>query len=344
VEIQRGDDIIAPVPPEQVLHDNDTLTFTGVVTTIVDLEKIPGLVPVADGAYEEEAVRRRGRRLCEAVVSPSAGVVGKTVRAADFRATFGAAVIAVHRGGERLQGKVGDVVLRAGDALLLQTSSHFARAFRNNPSFLLVSGVEDSRPPRSDKAILSLALLGLLIVLMTTGILDIVTSAFVVGGLLIATRCISASDARQSVDYQTLITIAAAFGLSKALVNSGAVALVAEGLVLVTENLGPYALLLGIYILTSIFTETVTNNAAAALVFPFAVAVAGKVDIDPRPLVMAVTFAASASFITPIGYQTNLMVYGPGGYRFVDFVKIGLPLNLILLLCASVLIPLVWPF
>jgi len=179
---------------------------------------------------------------------------------------------------------------------------------------------------------------------MVSGILKIVVAAFLIAGLMVLTRCINVSDARRSVDWQILITIAAAFGLSKALENSGLVSVIAGFFVHLTEVFGPYGVLAGVYLMTSLFTETVTNNAAAALVFPFAVAIAGQIDANPRPFVMAVAFAASASFMTPLGYQTNLMVYGPGGYRFVDFVRIGLPLNLILLACATILIPFVWPF
>jgi len=344
IEIVREEQVISPVLPDQLLRSGDLLTFTGVVDTIVDLEKIPGLVPVADEGYETQAVKRRGSMLSEAVVSGRAPFVGKTIREADFRATYNAAVVAVHRGGERLRGKVGDIVLRPGDTLLLQTGPHFARANRNNPDFLLVSGVEDSRPVRFDKALIALGLLFVLIVLMTTGATSIVVAAFLVAGLMVVTRCISIADARQSIDWQTLLTIAAAFGLGKALVNSGCVEAIADSFVHLTGRWGPYAVLAGVYVMTSLFTETVTNNAAAALIFPFAVAIATELGVSPRPFVMTVAFAASASLMTPLGYQTNLMVYGPGGYRFEDFVRVGLPLNLLLLSCATVLIPLAWPF
>jgi len=204
--------------------------------------------------------------------------------------------------------------------------------------------LDDARPVRHEKAMISLVLLLLLIVLMVSGVIKIVLAAFLVAGLMVLARCISVTDARRSVDWQILITIAAAFGLSNALVNSGLVPDVAKLFVGLTRNLGPYGVLAGVYLMTSLFTETVTNNAAAALVFPFAVAIGGDIGVNPRPLVMAVTFAASASFMTPLGYQTNLMIYGPGGYKLGDFVRVGLPLNLILMICATVLIPAVWPF
>jgi len=344
IEINRGDQMISPAPPDYVLKANDVLTFTGVLSTIVELEKIQGLVPIADEGYETHAAKRRGHVLCEAVVSQACPSIGKSIREADFRARYNAAVVAVHRGGGRLRGKVGDIVLRAGDTLLLQAGAHFIRAHRNNSHFLLVGGVDNSRPLRHDKAVWSLILLVLLITLMVGGVVKIVLAAFLIAGLMILMRCISVADARQSIDWQTLLTIAAAFGLSKALVNSGFVASVAGFFVNLAGRWGPYGVLACIYLMTSLFTEAVTNNAAAALIFPFAVAVAGQTGVNPRPFVMAVAFAASASLMTPLGYQTNLMVYGPGGYRFTDFVRVGLPLNLLLLTCATILIPLVWHF
>lgn len=344
IEIQRQGDIIAPVAPDQKLRVGDVLTFTGVVSTIVDLERFDGLAPVADASYAPAPAQQRDQVLCEAVVSGASPVLNKTVRDADFRARYNAAIVAVHRGGERLLGRVGDIVLRPGDTLLLQAGSHFLRANRNNPDFLLVSGIADTRPFRYDKAAIALALLGLLIVLMASGLIEVVMAVFLVAGLMLVTRCISVTDARQSVDWRTLVTIGAAFGVGRALMASGFVAVIAEYTEASMGQWGPYAVLAGIYLMTGIFTELITNNAAAALVFPFALAIAERSGISPRPLVMAIAFAASASFITPIGYQTNLMVFGPGGYKFSDFMRIGLPLHLLLFCCAVLLIPWAWPF
>ena len=344
MEISREDEVISPVVPDQRLRAHDVLTFTGAVGTIVELERIPGLVPVPGDESGTSVMSRQSPTLCEAVISPTCPSTDKTIRDADFRALYNAVVVAVHRGSERLSGKVGDIILRPGDTLLLQTGPHFARANRNNPDFLLVGGIDDSRPVRYDRTVVSLALLLLLIVLMVSGAMKIVVAASLVAGLMVLTRCISVADARRSVDWQILLTIAAAFGLSKALVNSGLVPAVAKGLALLTADIGSYGVLAAVYLMTSVSAATVGNNAAAALAFPFAVAIAGQTGANPRPFVMAVVFAASASFVSPLSYQTNLMVYGPGGYRFADFIRVGLPLNLMLLACAAILIPLVWPF
>jgi di/tricarboxylate transporter len=208
---------------------------------------------------------------------------------------------------------------------------------------VLVSSVEESRPVRHDRAPLALVLLGLLIALMVSGVVEIVVAAFTVAALMIATRCISSSDALESVDWQTLIGIAAAFGLGKALEKSGAASVVAQLVVGGTDWLGPIGALAAIYLVTMVFTELISNNAAAALMFPLGVAVASQLGVSPRPFAIAVMFAATLAFATPIGYQTNMMVYGPGGYRFTDFTRVGLPLNILLWILAVLLIPVFWP-
>jgi di/tricarboxylate transporter len=344
IEIDREGTLIAPVEPTEVFRAHDRLVFTGVVSTIVDLEKIPGLVPAADASYEVTPKGRRGRLLCEAVISRSSPLEGQAIRDADFRALYNAAVVAVHRDGARLTNKVGDVVLRAGDTLLLQVGPHFARAFRNKPDFYLVSDVEDSRPLRHDRAGVSVAIFVLMIALLSSNRIDTVLVAFLAAGLMVATRCISITEARKAVEWPLLVAISAAFGISAALENSGAAATLSHGLVDLTRALGPRATLAALYFGTMVLNEMITNNAAAAMAFPLAVESAATLGVAPRPFVMAITLAASFAFASPIGYQTHMMVYGPGGYRFADFVKVGLPLNLLLWGLATLLIPLVWPF
>lgn len=344
IEIDRNGDIIAPVRPDEILESNDRLVFTGVVSSIIELEKIPGIVPAADPAYEVAPQQQRRRRLCEAVISASSPLIGKTIRESDFRASYGAAVVAVHRSGARVEKKVGDIRLRPGDTLLLQTGPHFLRAHRNDPAFYLVSDVEEWRPLRYDRAWLALALFTILLVLMTTGLTDTLTGSILIAALMVAVGCLSPGEARNSIEWQVLITIAASFGVGAALENSGAAAAVAAAIFDATQYWGPMAALICIVLVSSILTELVTNNAAAVLVFPFCLQTAKLYDVDPRPFLMALVLAASSSFTTPIGYQTNLMVYGPGGYRFTDFLRIGTPLKLALSALAVALIPLIWPF
>ncbi len=354
-EIVREGRAISPVEPDEVLREGDRLTFTGAVGTIVDLERIPGLIPAADDNYETSEAKRRDRRLCEAVVSTTSPLVGKTIRGADFRALYNAAIMAVHRGGARLKGRIGDIVLRPGDTLLLQAGPHFVRAHRNDPDFFLVSRVDEARPVRHERASLALALLGLLIAGFAAAtkfefLPPEVLIAFIVAGLMVVTRCISVTDARQSVDWQTLVTIAASFGLGKAIENSGLARMIAQGVFQGVHTLGPVGTaampvvaLSSIYLLTTLLSELLSNNAAAALMFPFGIATAQLFGADARPFAMAIAFAASAAFATPIGYQTHMMVWGPGGYKFTDFTRVGIPLDILLWIAATILIPIAWP-
>ena len=231
-----------------------------------------------------------------------------------------------------------------GDTLLLQTRPHFLRAYRHDPAFYLVSDVVDWRPIRRDRAWIALVLFVVLIVLMTTETIPIVLSAALVAVLMVAGGCISSGDARRSIDTQVLVTIAAAFGVGAALENSGAAGAVAGALVDATDAWGPIAALAAIYLIGSLVTEVITNNAAAVLLFPFCLETARLYNADPRPFLMALVLSASASFMTPIGYQTNMMVYGPGGYRFNDFLRFGGGLNLAIFAATVIVAPVVWPF
>lgn len=344
IEIDRQGEVIAPVGPDDVMQVGDRLAFTGVVRSIVDLESIPGLVPVADAAYEIAPRQQRRRRLCEVVVSERSPLVGKTIRDADFRARYGAAVVAVHRGGTRVERKIGDIRVRPGDTLLLQTRPHFLRAHRNDPAFYLVSDVEEWRPLRRDRAGIAGALFVALLLLMTTGWVDLVVAAMLVAAAMVAGGCIAAGEARRSVEWQVVVTIAAAFGVGTALETSGVASWLATQIVATTAPLGALAALAAVYVAGSLLTALITNNAAAVLLFPVALDTARLAGASPRPFLVALMLAASASFMTPIGYQTNMMVYGPGGYRFSDFLRAGAPLNLLLGLVAILLIPAFWPF
>ncbi len=362
IEIDRDGEIVTPVTPEDMIHVGDRLVFTGIVTTIVELEMIPGLVPAADLAYEVQPGSAHQRHLTEAVLSNTSPLIGETVRDAKFRQRYNAAIVAIHRNGKRLTGKIGDVKFEGGDTLLLQTRSEFVRMFRHNPDFHLVSSVEGSQARRHDRVWVAVGLLGLLVAWLSIGSLlpESTTgtsywaalaspdtppiAAIAVAGLMVVARCLSMAEARSSIDLQVLITIGAALGLGKALTESKAVDTIAQTLVAGVGTDHPYLLLLLVYLLTLVFTEMITNAAVAALMFPLAVAVAAEGGVSPRPFVMAIAIAASSSFVTPIGYQTNLMVMGPGGYHPRDFLKAGAPLVVIVMTTAMLLIPLFWPF
>lgn len=344
IEIDRRGKILSPAGPEQILEAGDRLIFTGIVSSIIELEKIPHLIPIADPDYEISPRKQRKRRLCEAVISATSPLVGKSIREADFRATYGAAIVAVHRAGKRIEQKIGDISLQAGDTLLLQTPLHFLRAYRHDPAFYLISDVDDWRPIRADRAWIAALLFFILMGLMISGVMPVVLSTMLTAVLMVLLGCLSTGDARRSIEWQVLITIAAAFGVGTALQNSGAATEIASAFVSSTQAWGPIAALAVIYLLGSILTELITNNAAAVLLFPFCLETARLYDASPLPFLIALILSASASFMTPIGYQTNLMVYGPGGYRFSDFIRIGTPLNLLLWITAVILVPWIWPF
>lgn len=344
IEIDRDGSIIAPVTPDEIIHSQDRMVFTGIVSTIVDLEKIPGLRPATDQSYHLSPAQRRGRLLSEAVISPTSPLIGKSIRNANFRAMYNAAVVAVHRNGSRVTNKVGNIILNPGDTLLLQTGTHFSQAHRNNPDFYLVSDVEDSHPLRYERAGIAVMVFLALLTLMVSNVLNPMIASFIAAGVMVGTRCVSAASARKSIEWQVLITIAAAFGVGSAIQASTLGNVAAQALVAITHQWGPYATLAAVYITTVLVTEVITNNAAAVLMFPLCLQTATVLGVQERPFIIALALAASASFASPVGYQTNMMVYGPGGYRFTDFLRIGLPLNIILCVVAIVGIPYIWPF
>jgi di/tricarboxylate transporter len=342
VEVDRGGRVITPVSPDEVIESGDRLAFAGVVSTIVELQRIRGLLPISEdeGPMSSDPTHR----LAEAVVSSSSPLVGESIRNSNFRTVYDAAVIAVHRNGERIPGKIGEIVLRPGDTLLLQCAQGFLRAHRNSPDFFLVSELEEGTKPRYERAWLALGVLGLMVVCVSTELLSIAVASFVAVGVLIATRCLTATQARRSVDWSILVVIGAGLGIAHAMEKTGAASLVASLLVDSIGGFGPLVALTVIYLTCLLMAEMLHHNAAVAIMFPIAAATANQVGADPRGFVMAVAVASCCAFASPVTYQTHLIVYGPGGYRFTDFVKVGLPLDLLIGAVAIALIPLIWPF
>lgn len=353
IEIDRQGQVITPVAPEDVIQAGDRLVFTGIVTTIVDLEKIRGLIPAADSNYEAHPQERQQRHLTEVVLSRTSPLIGQTVRQANFRKLYNAAVVAVHRNGMRLTNKIGNIRLEPGDTLLLQTRGEFVSVYRHSPDFYLVSPVAGDEPRLHHKMPLCVGLTVLLIVWLAAtsfwadlphlGLASPAVATITIATLMVLTRCMRMSEARNALDVQTLLTIGAALGLGRALTESGAADMLARQLISFVGD-HPYGLLAALYLITIVLTEGITNNAVAAMLLPLGAMVAWHGGYDPRPFVMAITVGASLSFLTPIGYQTNLMVMGPGGYRPWDYVRAGLPLTVALALVNLLLIPRIWPF
>jgi di/tricarboxylate transporter len=340
--IERGGEEITPVSPRERLHGNDRLVFVGVLDSVVDLQKMRGLTRAPEHAHQLDTPITQ-RKMIEAVVSNRCPLVGTSIREGEFRAYYNAAVVAVARGGERLKGKIGDIVLEPGDTLLLETDEDFLIRQRNSSHFFLVSGVENADPVRRDRAWVALGLLVAMIVVSTIGWLDLLTAAFIAAGWMLALGCCSLSQARQSVDWSLLVVIAAALGLGKAIQMSGLADVVAQQIIGFAGG-HPWWVLAAVYFVTMIFTELITNNAAAVLVFPIAMSAADSLSASKMPFVIAIAIGASAGFATPFGYQTNLMVYGPGGYRFTDYLRAGIPLDLLFMAVTVALTPYMFPF
>ncbi|MCB9778488.1 MAG: SLC13 family permease [Alphaproteobacteria bacterium] len=339
-ELVRGDKVLAAVGPEERLEAGDRLVFVGALESMVDLQRTRGLAPAVGSTFESP---RGERQLVEAVVAPSNPLVGRTIRDGRFRDRYNAAVLAVARDGHRLTGKIGDMSLRPGDVLLLETRPEFLRTYRNRRDFHLVSGLRGASPGREARAPVALLLLALMVGAATFELLSMLEASLLAAGGMVATGCCSPAQARRSVDASVLLAIAAAFGLGKAMQLSGLDGVLAD-LLMSAGASGPLVALAATYLATAALTELITNNAAAVLAFPLALSLADRLGVSPQPFVIAVMIGASASFLTPIGYQTNLMVYGPGGYRFTDYLRIGWILSLLGLVLTLLIAPWVWPF
>lgn len=342
MEIARGEQIIPAVSPREMLRENDQLVFVGMVDSIVDLHKLRGLQPATDQVFKLNTPRSQ-RCLVEAVVSNTCSLVRQTIREGQFRSRYDAVVLAVSRNGERLEGKIGDIRLQPGDTLLLEAGDAFLEQQRSSRDFYLVSSIPDSQPIRHEKAPLALVILVGMVVLATFGWMSMLKAAVLAAIAMVVLGCCSPVRALRSIEWSVLLVIAAALGLGKALEVTGAAETIALTFIQLAGD-NPWVALVVVYGITTMLTEMITNNAAAALMFPISLALAESLGVNFMPYVIAIMIGASASFMTPIGYQTNLMVYGPGGYKFTDFVRIGLPLNLTFWAITVTLTPLVFPF
>ena len=341
-EIQREDGVIAAAKPNEKLQASDVLILVGALESVVDLRKIRGLATPDDQARKLKVPAWR-RTLVEAVVSPRCSLLGKTIRAGRFRSHYNAAVVAVARGDKRLSGKLGDVRLEVGDVLLLEASPSFLHRRSESRDFFLVSTVVQGAVHRPERAWIAIAILVAMVIAAAATKITILTAAMFAAVAMVVLRCCTSTEARRSIDWSILIVIGAAIGIGEALRISGAAAAIADAILAIADG-SPFLTLAAIFIATMICTELITNYAAAVLMFPIALRAAEGLGIVPTPMIIAVMIAASASFLTPFGYQTNMMVYGVGGYRVVDYLKFGLPLSLIVMAVTLVVVPLAWPF
>lgn len=337
VEIDREGMTIAPVRPAQTVRGGDRLVFAGRVDDIVDLQGTAGLV-----AAESDAVaaldNRRDSAFFEVVLGPSSPMVGRTPAEMDFRSRYQGAILAVHRSGQQVNEKFGTVRLRAGDTLLLVAQKDFRVRWRDTGEFLLVSRLDADMPVATNRSIWALTALALVVAMPLLGVMSVTRATIMAAILVVGTGVMRPREAREAVDVNVVLMIGGAFGLGQAVSTSGLGKQVADGLLSSFGWAGAFGAVVGVVLATMVLTELITNAAAVALIFPIAIDIAERSDLDPRLMVMGAAVAGSASFLTPVGYQTNTMVYGPGGYRFTDYLRLGLPLSVLTVCMVSGLV------
>ena len=342
IEIDRAGRFIPAVSSSEVLQGDDRLVFAGILDSVLELQRTRGLLPATDQVFKLSGPRH-GRCFVEAVLSDTCPLVGMSVREGRFRTQYNAVIIALNRNGRRVKRKIGDVELRAGDTLLLECRPSFVEQQRNSRDFLLVSQLGDSHPLNQDRALTALMIVVGMVAVVTMGLFSMLQAALLAAGLMILTRCTDGAIARRAPDWQVLVVIATSFGIGAALEKTGAASFLAGGLIGLVKNDPGLALTL-VFLATSLLTSFATNNVAAVLMFPICLQTAASLGVSVEPFLITLMVAASTSFATPIGYQTNLMVFNVGGYRFSDFLRVGLPLTLLVWIVTVWMVPMVWGF
>ncbi|MGL5920757.1 MAG: SLC13 family permease, partial [Bacteroidales bacterium] len=352
--VLRDGTVLSLKESEIVICEHDQLVLSGKSGSVTQLASMEGIEFCGISEIEKEFVRKKAIKQVEAVLGPRFPGINKTLGEFDFFRHYGAVVTAVHRNGETISVGLDHLVLKEGDNLVLLTDGTFIPTWGDSSVFLLLSDMGDfSTPGNKTKRYISVGLVLLMIVGATLGEFlpaidglkfDMFFFAAFTVVIMAWTNIIPTQNYTKFINWDILITIACAFGISKAMMNSGIADTIAHNIINMADAYGPYAILAALYLITNIFTEVITNNAAAALAFPISLSVANQLGIDPTPLFVTICVAASASFATPIGYQTNLIVQSVGNYRFTDYVKIGLPLNIIVFILSITLIPLIWEF
>ena len=338
VEIVRDKRLISPVSPAEVIQSNDRLIFSGDITKVFQITQFSGLELFAD------ANGLLGSNLTEVVIRPGSVLTGKTLKHAGFRALFDAAVVAIRRDGQAVSGKLGEVVLQPGDFLVLAVGEDFSERRNLGKNFIVLSGVEPEARLKGRREYLVFAGFLLAVLLAATGTISLLKGMVMFLGALVLGNCLSVNDIVRRLPVRLWLIVSSALALSHALANSGVMATMAGRLELAGDAGQAFTALCLVYGVTWLLTELVTNNAAAALSFPLAYGIAQNLGVDPMPFVMVVAFGASASFISPYGYQTNLMVFNAGRYRLRDFAIIGLPVSLAYALVVLTAIPFFFPF
>jgi len=333
IEIERDGVLLPAVSPSRRLSGGDRLTFAGDSDSVVGFQRTPGLRS-AESQHMLE-IDSPQHTFFEAVIGADSRLVGRSLSEIGFRGQYQAAVVAVHRSGERIEGGLGRVELEVGDTLLLLAGPDFRAHSRRGQDFLLVTRL-GGPPPSATRRAPFVGILALLVIgLAAFEVLSILEAALLAAGALLATKTLSFSEAGEAIDFSVILLIAAAFGIGEAMQTTGLAETLANGLLDVFSGWGDFGIILGVVLATTLLTELITNNAAVVVIFPITLAVAVSAGLDPRIMAMTIAVIASSSFLTPIGYQTNTMVYGPGGYKFTDYLRAGIPVNIVVALAVT---------
>ena len=342
LQILRGEDTLRPTP-ETILREGDVLRIQGDLRTINELKGRAGVTFGMSMKWRDEHLQSTDTRLVEAVVGPSSPLAGKPLTESRLRENYGASVLAIRQHGTLRHGQFENITLMPGDALLIDVPNDQIEHLTQQRVFLVVSraGI-----PRFDwrKASKAVAIVIAVVVVAATGLLPIVAAAATGALMMVLSGCVSTEEAYGAIEWNVLFLLAGMLSLGAAMEKTGASTMLADGMIDSVGGLGPLALLAAFFGATMLLTEVMSNNATVALLLPIAITTAQAIDVDPRAFMFAVVFAASSSFMTPVGYQTNTMIYGPGQYRFKDFVRVGAPLTLIFWALGTLLIPWFWPF
>ncbi|WP_186580022.1 SLC13 family permease [Aquibacillus kalidii] len=345
IAIIRNHEKIYPVKNTTKIKVNDRLIFTGVISKIAELKDKKGLELKTGTTLTLDKLRNGNGQLVEVVISHQSSLLHKTIKDTQFRGKYDSGVVAVHRNNERIQSKIGDIVLKPGDTLLLLAGADFHERSAQSNDFYVVTPLDDHpllEKMNPMKAWLAVGTLIVMIALVSFNLLPMFKAMCITVVLYILFKIITPDEARRTLQFDVLLLIASAFGVGEALFKTGAAEWLANQLVALSEPFGLLGVLVFIYLLTVLFTEVITNNAAAVLMFPIAVEAANRLNQDPMAFLILITIGASASFLSPIGYQTNLIVYGPGGYKFTDYFKVGLPLSAIVMVTTIGMIYWTW--
>jgi di/tricarboxylate transporter len=329
-------------PLRQAVQGGDVLLVRGRIRELMRLRDSAKLELNVEFKLRDETLQTEDLRLVQALVAPGSDLIGNTLKELDFRNRYKALVLAIQRRGEPIRDKLNSVRLRLGDAVLIQAHEAQITNLRNDKNFIVLDEVPGVA--LRHKAPLVLGILAAVVGLAAFDVLPILVTALLGCLAMVLTRCLRLEEAYHAINWHVIFLLAGILPLGIAMQKSGAAGFIAGRAVGMVGEMGPVAVLAVVYLMTSVMTDTMSNNAAAVLLAPIAISTAEQIGVDPRPFLMAITFAASTGFSTPVGYQTNTMIYNPGGYRYTDFLRTGVPLSILFWIMSVIFIPRFWSF